>query len=98
MEITQIIIISLLIEAIWENLKMIWQNGKISVDKIGALIMSIIVCVLVNADIFNLIGLTISVPYIGSVLTGIITSRGSNFIHDLINKINEQTINRSTLN
>ena len=51
MEFTQVILIAILIEAIWENIKMIWQNGKFSVDKIGSLVMSILVCVLVNIDI-----------------------------------------------
>lgn len=88
MEFTQVILIAILIEAIWENIKMIWQNGKFSVDKIGSLVMSILVCVLVNIDMFSLMNLNISVPFVGSVLTGILVSRGANFVHDLINKIN----------
>lgn len=89
MELTQVIIIAILIEAIWENIKMIWQDGKFSIDKIGSLILSILICVLVNMDIFSLINLDISIPFIGSVLTGILASRGANFIHDLFNRINE---------
>lgn len=88
MEFTQVILIAILVEAIWENIKMIWQNGKFSVDKIGSLVMSILVCVLVNIDMFSLMNLNISVPFVGSVLTGILVSRGANFVHDLINKIN----------
>ena len=88
MEFAQIILIAILIEAIWENIKMVWQKGKFSVDKIGALVTSILVCVLVNMDMFSLMNLNISIPFVGSVLTGILASRGSNFVHDLINKIN----------
>ena len=87
MEYSQIIIIAILIEAVWENLKMIWQNGKFSIDKIGALFISILTCVLVNADIFNLVGLSISIPFMGSILTGILISRGANFVHDIFSKI-----------
>lgn len=87
MEYTQIIIIAILIEAIWENLKMIWQNGKINIDKIGALVISIIVCLLVNANVFSLVGLTISIQYIANILTGIIVSRGANVVHDLFSKL-----------
>lgn len=88
MELTQIIVVAILVEALWENLKMIWQNGKFSIDSIGALVLSILVCVLVKADVFALVNLNISVPFVGSVLTGVLVSRGANFIHDLFNKIN----------
>ena len=87
MEYTQIIIIAILIEAIWENLKMVWQNGKINIDKIGALVISIIVCLLVNANVFSLVGLTICIQYIANIFTGIIVSRGANVVHDLFSKL-----------
>lgn len=87
MEIALFITTAILIEAVWENLKMVWKKGKFSVDKIGALVVSILICVLVGIDIFNKLGLTMSVPYVGSVLTGILMSRGANFVHDLFNKI-----------
>ena len=87
MEYAQLIIIAILIEAIWENIKMIWQNGKLSIDMIGSLVLSILVCILTRADIFPILGIAIVVPFIGNVLTGIIVSRGANFIHDLFTKI-----------
>ena len=87
MEYAQLVIIAILIEAIWENIKMIWQNGKFSIDKLGSLILSIVVCILTKADIFPIVGISIAIPIIGSVLTGIIVSRGANFLHDLFNKI-----------
>ena len=87
MEYAQLVIVAILIEAIWENIKMVWQNGKFSIDKIGSLVISILVCILVKIDIFPIVNLSIMVPVIGSILTGIIVSRGSNFVHDLFNKI-----------
>ena len=88
MEFIQLIVVSILVEAIWDNCKMIWQNGKVSIDRIGALFFGILICAVANIDIFPIVGLTISIPVIGSVLTGIIVSRGANFVHDLIEKIN----------
>ena len=87
MEYAQLIIIAILIEAMWENIKMIWQNGKFSIDKLGSLILSIVICILTKADIFPIVGISIVIPIVGSVLTGIIVSRGANFLHDLFNKI-----------
>ena len=90
MSIVTIITIALLVEAVWETLKMVWQEGKISVNTIGALIVGIAVSILAKIDIFAMQGITLSIPLIGWILTGILMSRGANFIHDLFNKLGEK--------
>lgn len=87
MEYAQLIIVAILIEAIWENLKMIWKDRKINLNTIGVLVISIIVCLLAKIDIFPIVGLSLSVPFVGSGLTGIIVSRGANFVNDLFEKL-----------
>ena len=87
----QIIVIALLAETIWENLKMIWQEGKLNVDRIGALIVSIVVSMATQLDVFAILNFGIAIPFVGSFLTGILISRGANVIHDLLNKIEELT-------
>lgn len=87
----QIIVIALLAETIWENLKMVWQEGKINVDRIGALVVSILVSMATRLDIFAILNFGIIIPFVGSFLTGILISRGANVIHDLLNKIEELT-------
>jgi len=87
MEYSQLIIIAILVEAIWENLRMIWDEGKFSVNKIGSLVLAMLICVLTSIDIFPIIGIPIIVPYVGSILTGIIISRGANFVNDLFSKL-----------
>jgi hypothetical protein len=89
----QITAIAILAEAGWENLKMIWQDGKVSIDRIGALIVSIVISMATQLDVFAILNFGISIPFVGSFLTGILISRGANFIHDLLNKI--QTISNS---
>lgn len=84
MEITKLVIISATLEALWESAKMLWQNGKISVDRIGALILGIFLALSSNIDFFNLLGIPLSMPYSGQILTGILISRGANFIHDFL--------------
>lgn len=87
MEFAQLVIVAILVEAIWENIKMIYENGKISASMIGSLIISILICTLANIDIFPIVGLNVCVPIVGSVLTGIIVSRGANFVNDLFTKL-----------
>ena len=87
MDFAQLIIVAILVEAVWENIKMIWQSGKFSIDMLGSLVVSILLCVLVTIDIFTIVGLNIAVPIIGSIFTGIIVSRGANFVNDLFKKL-----------
>ena len=43
MQYTQLIIIAILVESIWENLKMIWEKGRISVNRCGSLLLAILI-------------------------------------------------------
>ena len=71
----------------WENLKMVYDKQKINVNMIGSLLLSIIVCVLAQINIFEIVGISLIYPFVGYVLTGIICSRGANFINDLLKKV-----------
>lgn len=84
-----IIIVSIIAESTWETLKMVWQNGKVSIDRIGALIVSILITVGTKMDLLSLLGIESNIPFMGIILTGILISRGSNFIHDLLEKLNK---------
>ena len=87
MDYAQLIIIAILVEAIWENLKILYDKNKININMIGSLILGILVCVLAQINIFALVGITLKLPIVGYVLTGIICSRGSNAINDLLGKL-----------
>lgn len=84
-----IIMIALIAESVWETLKMTWQEGKISVDRIGALVVALVLCVGVKLDILSLLGISTMIPLLGVILTGILISRGSNFIHDLLIRLGQ---------
>jgi len=84
-----LVVIALICEAVWETLKMVWQEGKVSVDRIGALAVGLIIAFVTGADLLNLAGIPVTIPYVGIALTGILISRGANFIHDLLKKIEQ---------
>lgn len=73
-----------LAESIWQTLKMVWQKDKLHPDTLGALIIGVIFAVATGMDIFHLLGIPVRVPYLGEVFTGILASRGANFLHDLM--------------
>lgn len=86
--ITQLITIAFLVEAIWETLKMVWQDGKANKDRIGSLLVGLALAFTMNVDLFVTIGLTPQHQYVGVICAGIIVSRGGNFVHDLVNMLN----------
>ena len=90
MEYAQLIIIAILVEAIWENLKMIWQDGKFSVNMLGSLLISVFVCAFAGLDLFAILNINLYLPIVGCIFTGIIVSRGANFVNDLFSKLNKK--------
>lgn len=86
MEITTLIIVSILVEAVWENLKDLFTD-KPNINRIGALIIAIVVCILAKIDLFSIVGIYFEWIVVAYVLTGIIVSRGANFVNDLFGKI-----------
>lgn len=88
MSFASLIILAMLGEAIWETLKMIWQDGKACIDKIGAVLVGLLLCIGTGTDIMEMVGVPMKIPYVGTILTGILISRGANFVHDILTSIN----------
>lgn len=84
MNILSVIVVAVVAESLWETLKMVWQDGKFSYDRIGSLIVGVLLALGANLDLFTLVGIDLNIPLLGMLLTGILISRGSNFIHDLL--------------
>lgn len=83
-----IIVLAFIAEAVWETLKMVWEDGKFSIDKIGALIVGLVVAFATGADVIAISGIALKIPYVGIFLTGVLIARGSNFMHDLFSSVN----------
>lgn len=89
-EMLKLIVLALIGEALWETLKMTWQQGKFSIDRIGALIVGLLLAIGTGLDFFSLVQIPLNIPYLGMALTGVLISRGANFVHDLLKKIEPQ--------
>lgn len=87
MDFAQLIIIAILVEAIWENLKMTYDKRKVNFNMLGSLCLSIMICALARINIFEIVGISLTFPVIGYIMTGIIVSRGANFVNDLFSKL-----------
>ena len=85
----KLLIIAASVEALWETLKMFWDGDKVDVNRIGSAILGILLCILANVDFFALVGVELSIPIVGVVLSGLLVSRGANFVHDLLKIVYE---------
>lgn len=85
-----LVVVAIIAESVWETLKMTWQDGKIKVDRVGALVVSMLIVFGTRLDMLSLLGIETVIPFLGIILTGILISRGSNFIHDLLVRLSNK--------
>lgn len=94
--ISAIIVVPILIESIVEYGKTIvemfdGEDKKTGIIQCITVILGILGAFAFNFDIFAIIGIAVN-HTIGMVLTGILASRGSNYISDFIGKIGQTTV------
>lgn len=90
MELLSIIIVAIIIESAIETFNTLFKrNGNLSYKKIGSIILSICVCICAKLDLLSILGITIIVPYVGEIITGLVISRGSSVVNSLIEKFIE---------
>lgn len=66
------------------------KDIKTAMTQIAAIIISVLLCFAAGADLFRLAGISFTQPWIGTLLTGILGSRGSNYMSDLLSKIQKK--------
>lgn len=96
MNITVIIAVAILIEALIEYAKTIMKmvesgEKKTAITQCATVVLGILLAFAFNADLFIPIGIEVN-HVVGTIITGIIASRGSNYISDFIKRISEITV------
>ncbi len=87
MNLTLFVTIAVLTEGVTDYIRSILGEKAKIPAVIITLALGIAVCVLSKSDVFSFF--SIDLPYrIGCVLSGILISRGSNYLHDLLKKLN----------
>ena len=88
-----IFILALTVEALVEYGKLIFQK-EINWKQIAAVIIAVGLAVLAQTDLYAILGVSFVVPYVGMVLTGILFSRGANYLADFIKLTQTYTSNK----
>lgn len=82
--ISKMIMVAILIEGIVTYFNEFFVSGNMPWQMICSLVLGIIMSVSYKLDLPKHLGLKSSIPYIGSILTGILISRGSNYLYDIL--------------
>lgn len=89
-QLTQFLFVAVLIEAVVttaDNVKERYTEWKFWLSWVLGLAVGILVAVNYNVDLFTWLGLEGQVPIIGAILTGIVFGRGSNYVADIMTRI-----------
>lgn len=85
---TTILLLALVVEFATEIIKGILKVKK-GLSKALAILLGMIFCVSTQTGLLQVFGLETFYPLIDYLVTGLIISRGSNIIHDLISRLSE---------
>lgn len=90
--ITLIIALAIVTEALVEYGKSIGKavagnDIKAAVTQVAAMVVSVLLCFAAGADLFKIAGINFAWPWVGVILTGILGSRGANYLSDFVKKI-----------
>lgn len=96
MEFGVLIALAVLIEALIEYGKTVVQAFETGEKKKGliqliSMILGVLVAFAFHGDAFALLGMEVH-PIIGTLITGVILSRGSNYTSDLLKRITNPTV------
>ena len=98
MNMMQLVVVALVGEAVWETIKMTWDTGKISIDRIGAMAIGLLLAFGTGMDLMKMMDVPIKIKYVEVILTGLLISRGANFVHDLLASVNNMHQNTKITN
>ena len=87
-EISKMLMVCIILEGIITYINNFFVVGEPHYQMVLSLIFGILIAVAYKIDLLKLVNIESNIPYIGSVLTGILFYRGSNYVHDILKTLN----------
>lgn len=86
------IVMAVTVEALIEYVKQVakaMSSGEVkaAATQVVSILLGVLLCLAVGADVYGALGVAFAVPWVGTVLTGIFASRGSNYVSDLAKRL-----------
>ncbi len=60
---------------------------KAAITYVAAVLLGVALCLATGADLFAVAEITFALPLIGKVLTGVLISRGANYVSDFVKRL-----------
>lgn len=84
-----IVVLAIVVEAFIEYAKTIAKavkegGWKVAITQLTAIALGVLLCFMTGGDLFVVVGISFIWPWLGIFLTGIIISRGANYVSDFI--------------
>jgi hypothetical protein len=83
-----VFVMAFLVEALVEYGKLIFK-GQINWTQLIALLIGVGLAFLFDANLFALLGIPMTLPIAGVILTGVLGSRGANYLADVVKKLQQ---------
>lgn len=80
------IFMAVFIEGITTYIKSAMVDNCFTIGMIISIIVSIMISICYEIDIPKQFGISSKIPYIGSIISGLLIARGSNYLYDFITK------------
>lgn len=84
MDVFGLIFLAVVVEGLIAYAKMAVVDKSLQWQVIASIVLGVLVAVVYNCDLFVMFGLSASIPIVGNVLTGVLLSRGANYVSDLV--------------
>lgn len=89
-QVAALFVAAVLVEAvvnILESIKEKYMDWKFWLSTLGGVGVGVIVAVNYGVDAFVILGFEGQIPVVGGILTGIIIGRGSNYVADILSRL-----------
>ncbi len=86
-KITMVVPLAIMIEAIITYINQFFVSGEFCWEMLLSIIFGIVISIAYDIDVPKYFNLSSRIPYVSNILTGILLSRGSNYIYDLMTKL-----------
>ena len=87
-DVSKMVMAAVLVERIITYFNEFFVSGDAPWQMILSLVLGTVVAIAYKFDLPKYLNMESNVPYVGCILTGILISRGANYIYDLLTKIN----------
>ena len=93
-----LLFMAIIIEALITYGRTVFVDKRIQWQVLASMLLGVICAISFEVDLFATAGVHASVPYVGMVLTGILLSRGSNYLFDLLGTITNLKVSNVVYN